>query len=97
MAEETQHEDETMDERQERGLSLEGDAGADEVQSTVDEENEKGFRGEPVDPTPRENYTLDGVTSDAPTPETDADMFDEARAASLGHPLRDADRFADRD
>lgn len=46
------------------------EAGAAEVQAKVDEANDKGFYGEPVDPTPRENYTLSGVTSGKPTPET---------------------------
>lgn len=48
-----------------------GDAGASEVQEKVDAENEQGFRGVKVDPTPNEAYTLQGVTSGAPTPETD--------------------------
>lgn len=43
--------------------------GADEVQAKFDEANEKGFFGEQVDDTPRENYTLGGVTSGKPTPE----------------------------
>ena len=34
-----------------------------EIKSRVDKENEQGFRGFPVDPTPNENYTLAGVTS----------------------------------
>ena len=45
------------------------DGGAAEVQKNVDAENEQGFRGERVDPTPLENYTLSGVTSGKPTPE----------------------------
>lgn len=59
------------------------ESGADaenaEVQATVDEETEQGFRGTKVDQTPNENYTVAGVTSGAPTPETDADA---ARAAT---------------
>ena len=48
-----------------------GDAGEAEVQAKVDEANEKGYFGETVDPTPNENYTVAGVTSGKPTPETD--------------------------
>jgi hypothetical protein len=60
------------------------DGGAAEVQAKVDEENEQGFRGARVDPTPLENYTLSGVTSGKPTPETDADAAEKARKASSG-------------
>lgn len=45
--------------------------GADEVQAKFDEANEKGYFGSSPDETPRENYTLQGVTSGKPTPETD--------------------------
>lgn len=50
---------------------LTGDAGQEEVQQKFDEINEKGYRGEAVDKTPNENYTVAGVTSGAPTPETE--------------------------
>lgn len=55
------------------------DLGADQVQEAVDEENEQGFRGTEVDPTPNENYTVAGVTSGKPTPETDEKAADKAR------------------
>lgn len=55
------------------------DAGAAEVQKTVDRETEQGFRGVEADPTPNENYTVAGVTSGAPTPETDEAQADEVR------------------
>jgi hypothetical protein len=45
------------------------DAGQDEVQARFDEAAEKGYFGETPDETPRENYTLKGVTSGKPTPE----------------------------
>lgn len=35
-----------------------------------DSEWDKGFRGDVPDPTPNEAYTVDGVTSGSPTPET---------------------------
>lgn len=46
-------------------------AGEREVQAQLDAEVEQGFRGTRTDPTPLENYTVDGVTSGKPTPETD--------------------------
>lgn len=67
----------------EKKESAKGDAGASQVQSKFDEINEKGFRGDKVDPTPNEAYTVAGVTSGAPTPETDHDAAVEAAAASL--------------
>ena len=60
------------------------DSGEAEVQANVDEANEQGFLGTRVDPTPLENYTLEGVTSGKPTPETDADLAAEARDTSFG-------------
>ena len=60
------------------------DSGAAEVQEKVDAENAQGFRGTRVDPTPLENYTLDGVTSGKPTPETDAKAAEAARKAVSG-------------
>lgn len=48
-------------------------------QALMDEDVEQGFHGESPDPTPNENYTVAGVTSGAPTPETDADLAKEAR------------------
>lgn len=41
------------------------------AQQVADEGAEKGYRGIETDPTPNENYTIAGVTSGAPTPETD--------------------------
>jgi hypothetical protein len=47
------------------------DLGASEVQARFDEANAKGYFGETPDETPNENYTLSGVTSGKPTPETE--------------------------
>lgn len=58
-----------------------GAAGSDQVQARIDEENEHGLRGIKVDPTPDENYTVAGVTSGAPTPETDQSLREEVRNA----------------
>jgi hypothetical protein len=59
-----------------------GGASLTEVQERVDQESAQGFRGTEVDPTPNENYTVKGVTSGAPTPETDADHAAEVRKAT---------------
>lgn len=59
--------------------NAEADAGAEQVQERVDQEQEQGYVGRKVDPTPNENYTVAGVTSGAPTPETDP-----ALAAEVG-------------
>lgn len=47
------------------------DAGQAEVQAKFDEAEEKGYFGETPDDTPNSHYTLDGVTSGKPTPETE--------------------------
>jgi hypothetical protein len=54
--------------------------GGDEVQHVVDQETKQGYRGTDVDPTPNEHYTVKGVTSGKPTPETDDKQAAEARA-----------------
>lgn len=61
------------------------DASIAEVQANMDEITDKGYQGERTDPTPLENYTVDGVTSGAPTPETD-----EAAAEAARHAVTDA-------
>ena len=65
-------------------MAKKDDSGAAEVQAKVDAENEQGFRGTRVDPTPLENYTLQGVTSGKPTPETDEKAAAKAREAASG-------------
>jgi hypothetical protein len=55
------------------------DGVAQAIQKATDEAEEKGYFGAAVDPTPNENYTLKGVTSGAPTPETDAEYAREVR------------------
>jgi hypothetical protein len=65
-------------------MAKKDDSGAADVQEKVDAENEQGFRGTRVDPTPLENYTLQGVTSGKPTPETDEKAAAKAREASSG-------------
>jgi hypothetical protein len=47
-----------------------------------DDENEQGFYGVAVDPTPNRNYTFAGVTHKLPTPETDEEAAAEAYQAT---------------
>jgi hypothetical protein len=54
--------------------------GQDEVQQAFDEAAEKGYFGIEVDPTPNENYTLQGQVKGAKTPETDQKLADDAAA-----------------
>lgn len=61
--------------------AAQADTSTAEVQQRVDEDQARGFRGIEVDPTPNENYTVAGVTSGAPTPETDDDAAEQARKA----------------
>lgn len=58
------------------------DLGASEVQSKMDEEQEKGYRGSNTDPTPDHAYTLAGVVAKEPTPETDPNLQRDARTAN---------------
>lgn len=60
------------------------DVGQAEVSDAFEQAQERGFFGNEVDPTPNENYSLDGVTSGAPTPETDAKAAAEAAVVSPG-------------
>jgi hypothetical protein len=55
--------------------------GPSDPQDVIDKETAQGFRGVEVDPTPNENYTLQGVTSGKPTPETDVTAAEAARKA----------------
>lgn len=57
-----------------------GDAGEAEVQQKKDAEEEQGYRGVEVDPTPNEHYTVAGVTSGKPTPENNLDHAEKVRA-----------------
>lgn len=71
------------DEAQQVPEGLPADApgpGSDEVTAAVNKAEDKGFLGVEVDVTPNSAYTVQGVTSGAPTPETDAAAADEAAA-----------------
>ncbi|HEY8818404.1 MAG TPA: hypothetical protein VIM25_06255 [Candidatus Limnocylindrales bacterium] len=58
------------------------DHGQDEAQKTVDKEEEQGFRGVKVDPTPDAHYSVSGVLAGKPTPETDDKAAAKADKAS---------------
>lgn len=60
------------------------DLGLDQVQETIDQENEQGFRGVETDSTPNENYSLQGVGKNLPTPETDATQAQKVRVETGG-------------
>ena len=84
---------EPTDEQKEADQEVESDPvgvaeeGNKQVQDKIDDETEKGYRGTVPDPTPNENYTVEGVTSGKPTPETDADLAAEARASVRGNDI----------
>lgn len=58
--------------------------GNQQVQDLMDAEQDAGFRGFSPDPTPLRNYTLQGQTEGAPTPETDPDLADAAHRGAFG-------------
>lgn len=51
--------------------STSDDAGEAQVQEMIQREQDQGYRGVVADPTPNSAYTIAGVTSGEPTPETD--------------------------
>lgn len=59
------------------------DTSTAEVQAKADADQARGFRGMEVDPTPNEAYSIAGVTSGAPTPETDDAAAEVARKAQV--------------
>lgn len=65
------------------------DAGQAQVQEKMDEITDKGFRGVAVDPTPNDAYTVSGVTSGAPTPETNAEAAKAAAAVQTEEANKD--------
>lgn len=68
-----------------------GDAGEAELQERFDQEAEQGYRGIVADPTPNSAYTVGGVTSGEPTPETDGEAArkaDQHRVENVDAPKR---------
>lgn len=60
----------------------EADAANAQAQDAMDAITDKGYRGTVPDETPNENYTVAGVTSGAPTPETTRGVTDRVAAPS---------------
>src|SRR4051794_6913012 len=54
-----------------KGAMSDAEAGNKQVAENMAPEQEQGFIGVKVDPTPNEHYTVEGVTANKPTPETD--------------------------
>jgi len=63
------------------GVAEKGNA---QVQEETDKAEDKGYRGVSPDPTPRDHYTVAGVTAGKPTPETDPDLAAEAHEGIFG-------------
>lgn len=57
----------------ERKAAAPKDEAQAEVQKVVDEAEDKGYIGVPVDPTDKHAYTVAGVVAGEPTPETDTE------------------------
>lgn len=81
------HEETSPEGKQAKVDAQAADTGAAEVQAQVDKETEQGYRGIKADPTPDEHYSVDGVTSGKPTPETDKDQARKVRDHLEGAPL----------
>lgn len=73
------HEENSPEGKQARKDAQASDTTLAEVQKQADKEAEQGFRGVSADPTPNENYTLQGVLAGKPTPETDKAHAREVR------------------
>lgn len=66
---------EALEATKEEAATIVGNAGA-----MIEAAQAQGFHGFVPDPTPNENYTVTGVTSNAPTPETDKKLRTQARS-----------------
>lgn len=55
---------------------------AGDLPEKVEEAEQKGLWGNEVDTTPNENYTVAGVTSGAPVPESSSDPVKARREAA---------------
>ncbi|MGW3491788.1 hypothetical protein [Streptomyces sp. NPDC001054] len=71
----------------ERKTAAPKDEAQAEVQAAVDAAEDLGYIGTPVDPTPKDHYTVAGVVAGKPTPETDPE-----HARAVRHELDDAAR-----
>lgn len=67
------------DESAPQDQEVQQDPAAEAVQHAMAKAQERGYFGVEQDQTPNENYTVAGVTSNAPTPETDAEQAKKAQ------------------
>lgn len=70
--------------KRDQAASSTADAGEAEVQAQTDQDVDQGYRGTVADPTPNHAYTVGGVVSGEPTPETDAELAKQATATATG-------------
>lgn len=73
------HPENTPEGQKAKDATIAADTSTAEAQQKADEDTARGFRGIEVDSTPNENYTIAGVTSGAPTPETDEAQAEQVR------------------
>jgi len=67
-----------------RSDTQKADSTAEQIQENVDEAEAKGHLGVKPSRVPNSAYTVAGVTSGTPTPETDEALADEAHMALRG-------------
>jgi hypothetical protein len=75
------HPESSPEGQQSKADAVAADQSTADMQKRADEDTARGFRGVEVDPTPNEHYSVAGVTSGMPTPETDDGAAEEARKA----------------
>jgi hypothetical protein len=75
------HPESSPEGQQSKADAVTADQSTADMQKRADEDTARGFRGVEVDPTPNEHYSVAGVTSGKPTPETDDGAAEEARKA----------------
>jgi hypothetical protein len=75
---------ESFEERAERGRNVEGDAGASEVDERMNDAAEKGYFGIVTDPTPNENYSLEARDAALGHPLRDIELTAAERVARAG-------------
>jgi hypothetical protein len=75
------HPESSPEGQQSKADAVTADQSTADMQKRADEDTARGFRGVEVDPTPNEHYSVAGVTSGMPTPETDDGAAEEARKA----------------
>lgn len=75
------HRENSAEGQNDKAEAVKADTSTKQAQTQADEDQARGFRGVEVDPIDNEAYTVAGVTSGMPTPETDDDAHEKARKA----------------